>query len=559
MMNTLFYISLIILLGFLAAYIVYRKVLRKVFQINDSNITPAVSINDGQDYCPAKPALLLGQHFSAIAAAGPILGPILAGMWFGWVPALLWIFLGTIFIGGVHDFSSLIASVRHRARSLGEIVKEYMSPLVFVLFLIFMWLALTYVIIAFTDITANTFKGVQEEEMNFGPAVAASSILYITLGLIMGLCLYKLRFPLWLATLVFIPLVFFVVWLGPKLPAPLLELFGNISVKHWDVFLLIYCFLASVLPVWLLLQPRGYLGGCFLYGTILASLIGVILGGYHVNFPAFRIMEGFKSSVNAKPLFPLLFITVACGACSGFHAIVSSGTTSKQLRKESDSMVIGYGAMVLEGVVALFALATLMILKTDDALLSKDPTYLYASGIARFLGLIRIDYSIAMGFALLAFSTFVYDTLDVCTRLARYILQELFNWHTMTARIVTSILTLVVPFIFLMVSKERAYLTAWPIFGTSNQLLASLTLLVISVWLWKTGRNFLITLIPMVFMFVMTMWSLLLQIKPGLVLLLKGNLPTVDMGIVSGGAVILFILAIGLAIETLRLVLKRRS
>src|SRR3990172_747646 len=162
MTNTLFYISLIILLGFLAAYIVYRKVLRKVFQINDKNITPAVSMNDGQDYCPAKPALLLGQHFSAIAAAGPILGPILAGMWFGWVPALLWIFLGTIFIGGVHDFSSLIASVRHRARSLGEIVKQYMSPQTYILFLLFMWLALIYVIIAFTDITANTFRTVLE-------------------------------------------------------------------------------------------------------------------------------------------------------------------------------------------------------------------------------------------------------------------------------------------------------------------------------------------------------------------------------------------------------------
>ena len=557
MTNTLFYISLIILLGFLAAYLIYRKVLRRLFQINDENITPAVSINDGNDYVPAKPALLLGQHFSAIAAAGPILGPILAGLWFGWVPALLWIFLGTIFIGGVHDFSSLIASVRHRGRSIGEIAKEYMSPFVFILFLIFMWLALTYVIIAFTDITANTFKAVQGD-ISFGPAVAASSILYITLGIIMGLCLYKLRTPLWIATLIFIPMIFFVVWLGSRLPAPLLELFGNIPVKQWDIFLLIYCFAASIIPVWLLLQPRGYMGGCFLYGTMLASLIGIIFGGYQVNFPAFR-MEGFKSLVNAKPVFPLLFITVACGACSGFHAIVSSGTTSKQLRKESDSLIIGYGAMVLEGVVALFALATLMMLKPDDALLSKEPTQVYASGIANFLGLLRIDYTIAMGFALLAFSTFVYDTLDVCTRLARYILQELLNWHTKTARIVTSFMTLVIPFIFLMVSKERAYLTAWPIFGTSNQLLASLTLLVISMWLWKTGRNFLITLIPMIFMFVMTMWSLLLQIKPGFVLLLKGGLITVDMGIVSGGAAILFILAMGLAIETLRLLLKRQS
>ncbi|MBI3990949.1 MAG: carbon starvation protein A [Candidatus Omnitrophica bacterium] len=550
-------ISLIVLAVFLAAYLFYRKALRKIFRIDDANITPATRINDGHDYVPAKPALLIGQHFSAIAAAGPILGPILAGLWFGWVPALLWIVLGAIFIGGIHDFSSLIASVRHRARSIGEIVKEYMTPGTYLLFLIFMWLALIYVIIAFTDITANTFKVVQEGEA-YGPAVAVSSILYLTLGVVMGVCLHKFRMPLWLATSIFLPLVFFVVWVGQILPPGILNIFGGIPVKRWDIFLLCYCFVASIIPVWLLLQPRGYLGGCFLYGTMLASLIGLFFGGYSINFPAFRV-EAFKSIVNAKPLFPLLFITVACGACSGFHAIVSSGTTSKQLRKESDAIPIGYGTMLLEGIVAFFALSTVMMLSADNPLLTKDPTQVYAAGIANFLKVLKINYHVALGFALLAFSTFVYDTLDVCTRLARYIFQELTGWHTKISNIVATLVTLLIPLAFLMVSQEKAYLVAWPIFGTSNQLLASLTLLAISVWLWRKGKNFLITIIPMFFMLVMTMWSLVLQIKPGFMTILKKGTISADAGIISIGAGILFVLAMLLVIEALNLYFRHKK
>jgi len=505
-------VVLVAIFIFIIAYLFYGRFLVREMELDNSCPTPAEEINDGVDFVPAKTTLLLGQHFSAIAAAGPIVGPILAGIWFGWLPALLWIVLGAIFIGGVHDFSSLVASVRHKAASIGEIVKKDMSRTAHVLFLTFVWFALIYVIIAFTDITAHTFKTVIQE-MAFGPAVAASSILYLLLGVVKGILLYKYKIKLWLATIIFVPLVLFVVWLGPRLPEQILTFLGSFSIKQWDVFLLIYCFIASLIPVWLLLQPRGYLGGWLLYLVVIIGLIGALFGGFKIEYPALNI-AGLKSLVNAKLVFPILFITVACGACSGFHGIVSSGTTSKQLAKENDARIIGYGAMLMEGLVAVLALAILMRLPKGVEALKTDPNIVYADGLAQYLGLIGVSFSVAFPFALLAFSTFVYDTLDVCTRLARYILQELIGWQTKAGIFFSGIITLLLPFLFLMFTKEKGYLVAWPIFGTSNQLLASLTLLAISVWLIKNGKKAIYTVLPMLFMLVMTLWSLILQILP---------------------------------------------
>jgi len=546
-------VVLISMLVFLAGYRVYGGFLSRRLKIDDACRTPACEINDGVDYVPAKASLLLGQHFSAIAAAGPIVGPILAAVWFGWLPALLWIVLGSIFIGGVHDFSSLVASIKHKASSIGGIVKEYMSPTSHVLFLIFVWFALVYVIIAFTDITAQTFKTVASGTA-FGPAVAASSILYLVLGVLMGVALYKLKLPLWAATVVFLPLVLLTVLLGTKLPATAISAMLNIPVKHWEIGLLIYCFIASLVPMWLLLQPRGYLGGWFLYLTIATGLLGALFGGFHVQYPALNL-SGLKAADTGKLLFPVLFITVACGACSGFHGIVSSGTTSKQLYRESDARVVGYGAMLLEGLVAVLALATVMMLPKGASILKSDPNLIYANGLARYLGLIGVNFNIALAFALLAFSTFVYDTLDVCTRLARYILQELFGWKTRIGAFAATFITLLLPFAFLMLTKEKGYLVAWPIFGTSNQLLASLTLLAISVWLIKTGRNAIFSLIPMAFMMVVTMWSLVLQILPFLKSLpgVFGGESIVLDALISGVCgIILFALSITLLWEAIR-------
>ena len=557
-MISIFVLSVIVIL--LLAYNFYGRFLSRNLNLDNANPTPACRINDGIDYVPAKPALLLGQHFSAIAAAGPIVGPIMACLWFGWLPALLWIVLGSIFIGGAHDFFSLVASIKHQAASIGEIVKKYMSPTSHKFFLVFVWLALVYVIIAFTDITAQTFKTVIEGK-SFGPAVAASSVLYLILAILMGLFLYRLKLKLWLTTVIFLPLTLFIVWLGPHLPGSLLNFLSSLSIKQWDVILLFYCLVASLIPVWLLLQPRGYLGGWFLYLIIIIGLIGAIFGGFKIEYPAVTL-TGLRSSVNGKLMFPILFITVACGACSGFHGIVSSGTTSKQLAKEKDSLLIGYGAMLLEGLVAVLAMATIMMLPRGSSILKLDPNMIYANGIAQYLGLVKINYNIALPFALLAFSTFVYDTLDVCTRLARYIFQELTGWKSKAGGFFAALVTLTIPFLLLMFTRAKGYLVAWPIFGTSNQLLASLILLALSVWLIKTGRNPVYTLLPMLFMLTMTLWSLISMTIPFL-----KSLPDIFQGkiipdvLISGvcGVLLLF-LSLMLVWEAIRsLVLKPQT
>jgi len=536
-----------------AGYVTYGRFLTRRLALDDSHPTPACEINDGLDYVPAKAQLLMGQHFSAIAAAGPIVGPILAGVWFGWVPALLWILLGSIFVGGVHDFTSLIASVRHRAASIGEVVRAHMSPTSHALFLVFVWFALVYVIIAFTDITAQTFKTVAADSAP-GPGVAAGSILYLGLGLLMGLLLKTARMNLTLATAIFLPLVLVAIWAGTQLPASLVDAFLGMPVKSWEVLLLAYCFVASLLPMWLLLQPRGYLGGWFLYLTMGVALFGAIFGGFKIQYPAFN-MDGLRSLENGRLLFPIVFITVACGACSGFHGIVSSGTTSKQISRESDTRVIGYGAMLLEGLVAVLALATVMALAKGDPTLKGEPNLIFAQGIAGYLARLGISYELALSFALLAFSTFVYDTLDVCTRLARYILQELLNWKSLLGGAVATFVTLLAPLAFLMATREKGYLVAWPIFGTSNQLLASLTLLAVSVWLLKTGRQAIFTILPMLFMLIVTLTSLVMQIVPFLKALpdwLGGVAVKPDI-IVSGTCgLILFVLSIWLIIEAAR-------
>jgi carbon starvation protein len=546
------FVVLVSILIFWLGYRFYGRFLSRHLELDDSCVTPACEINDGLDYVPAKPSLLLGQHFSAIAAAGPIVGPILAGIWFGWLPAILWIILGAIFIGGVHDFTSLVASVRHKAASVGELVKKYMSPTSHVLFLLFVWLALIYVIIAFTDITAQTFKAVSGGTA-FGPGVAITSIIYLGLGIVMGVLLYKFKLNLAVATAIFLPLVLFFVWLGPRFPAPVINFMSGISVKQWDVVLLIYCFFASLVPMWLLLQPRGYLGGWLLYLTIIVALIGALFGGFHIQYPAVNT-EGLKSIVNGKFIFPILFITIACGACSGFHGIVSSGTTSKQLMKESNAKPVGFGAMLLEGLVAVLALATLMMLPKGESILSTDPNVIYANGLAKYLGLLGVNFNIAFAFALLAFSTFVYDTLDVCTRLARYILQEILGWKTRKGAFIATFITLALPMEILMLTKTKGYLVAWPIFGTSNQLLASLILLAISVWLIRTGKNAIYTIIPMVFMMVVTLWSLVLQFIPFLKSLpeiLAGASLKPDVLISGVFGIILFVLSVWLIYEAI--------
>lgn len=508
---SLFAVALGACVLFFLGYIGYGRLLARWFDLSPSRPTPATRINDGVDFVPAKAPLLLGQHFSAIAAAGPIVGPILAGLWFGWLPALIWIVAGAIFLGAVHDFSSLVSSVRHEGKSIVELVHEHLSRRAYVLFLAFVWLSLIYVILAFADLTSSSFV-----EPTYGGAVATSSSLYLLLAIAMGLCLYRLRMPLGWATAVFLPLVGLAIWAAQSMPL-VLPTIGSVRPQLlWNGIILCYCFIASVAPMWILLQPRGYLGGFFLYVTLAAGLIGLLLGGDTVQYPAFL---GWTSQ-KGLPLFPLLFVTVACGACSGFHGIVSSGTTSKQIAKESDCRVVGYGGMLLEGVVAVLALATVMLLAPGDPATQQSPDRIYANGISHFVQRFGVDPNFARSFALLAFATFIYDTLDVATRLARYVLQELTGWKGRWGGVCATLLTLAFPAISMSwVMKDAAgnivpaWKVFWTMFGTSNQLLAALTLLTITVWLKRTKKPWLISALPAAFMLVMTLWSLTLSLR----------------------------------------------
>ncbi len=473
------------------------------------------------DYVPARAPFLLGQHFSAIAAAGPIVGPILAALWFGWLPALLWIVFGAIFCGAVHDFAALVGSVRHQARSIVEIVREHLGPRAHLLFMGFVWLSLVYVIIAFTDLTSASFT-----EPTYGGGVASASSWYLLAAILMGFSLYRLRMPLWMATAVFVPLVGVIIWFGQSAPLTMPALGPFRPQLVWNGVILGYCFLASILPMWMLLQPRGYLGGFFLYLTLAAGIVGLFLGGDAIQYPAFL---GWTSQ-RGLPLFPMLFVTVACGACSGFHGIVSSGTTSKQIWKEPDCRLVGYGGMLLEGLVAVIALATVMILAPTDPAVQQSPDRIYANGLSHFVEQFGINRELARSFALLAFATFIYDTLDVATRLGRYVFQELTGWQGAWGRIGATLGTLSLP--ALCVSRTMtdaagqvvpAWKVFWTIFGTSNQLLAALTLLTIAVWLRKTGRPWRLAAIPACFMLTMTLWSLGLLMRPWLTNLAAGR------------------------------------
>lgn len=453
----------------LVGYLTYGKFLaNKVFELDDKNPVPSQELNDGVDYVPAKKGMLMGQHFSAIAAAGPVNGPILAAVMFGWVPALIWVLLGSIFIGGVHDMGSLVASVRHKAKSISEVVRENVSPRAWLLFMIFIWITLVYVIVAFTDITASSFVGnveLENGDVVAGAAIASSSLMYLILPLIMGLLMKYAHLKEGIAVAIFLPLVGVAIWAGKYLPLSLPISDPVLGQKIWGVIILIYCLIAAMVPMWLLLQPRGALGGYFLYAALIVAAIGVVFGGYDINYPAFINIAADGNLQNN--VFPILFITIACGACSGFHALVSSGTTSKQLYKETDVKPVGYGAMLLEGMVAVISIVCVMILATDSEMLTKAPNFIYASGIGSFMELIGIPAVFGISFGLMAFTTFVYDTLDVCTRLGRYIIEELTGWKDVKGKVLGTVLTAGVPIFFIfqtMTDANGNVIPAWKTF-----------------------------------------------------------------------------------------------
>jgi len=496
-------------LVFLAAgYALYARWLGRQFALDDARATPAQTREDGVDFVPTRPFYLFAQHFSAIAAAGPIAGPILACQSFGWVPCLIWIGLGSVLIGAVHDFSSLVASVRHGARSVAEIAREQLGTPAGRAMMLFIWIALLYVIVAFADITAGTFVAGTEElqaaggaGFNPGGAVAMAAVLYLALALLLGVVQRVLRPPLWLATVVFVPAAFGAAWMGTRWSHALVLPHGT-----WALLILAYCCLASIAPVWLLLQPRGYLGGFILYAALAAGTLGVLFGGYPIAQPAFKTWNAGGAT---GALFPFLFVTIACGACSGFHGLVCSGTTSKQVARESHTLPVGYGAMLAEGFVAFIALVTVMILAPGSAKGLPAGT-IYGQGIGHFLTLVlgQENLAFATTFGAMAFSTFVFDTLDVCMRLGRYMVQELLGLRGNAGALVATGATATLPLFFIARMEEGGWLKFWTIFGASNQLLAALTLLSVATWLHARGRRLAFVLLPMAFVLTTTLWAL---------------------------------------------------
>jgi carbon starvation protein len=456
---------------------------------------------------PTKPFYLFGQHFAAIAAAGPIAGPIIACQEFGWLPCLLWIGIGVVLIGAVHDFLALAASVRHGARSIADITRDHLGARAGIAMMAFIWLALVYVIVAFADITSSSFVTGTEElagaaaAFHPGGAVAAASIFYLLLAVVMGLVQRFLDPPLWLLTVVFVPATFFTVWLGTQVST-----YFVMDAKYWALLILAYCCVASMVPVWSLLQPRGYLGGFILYFALALGVIGIFFGGYEIKQEAFK---GFDSGKATGLLFPFLFVTIACGACSGFHGLVCSGTTSKQIDKETHIQAVGYGGMLAEAFVALIAMVTVMIVAQKD-LTGLKPGTIYGNGIGDFMTLIVGEKyrNYAITFGAMAFSTFVFDTVDVSTRLGRYIVQELFRWPTRFGAWVGTLLTVALPVYFVAFAPPGSWVKFWTLFGASNQLLAALTLLAITVWLHQRRQHVAFTLIPMLFVLVTTLYAL---------------------------------------------------
>ncbi|HEY8209417.1 MAG TPA: carbon starvation CstA family protein [Myxococcaceae bacterium] len=513
----LWVLTIAVAVAFLAAFRLYGRFLARRFALDDARTTPAVEHADGVDFVATSKPVLLAQHFASIAAAGPVVGPIAAGVAFGWGPSLAWIVLGCIFIGAMHDFSALVASVRHRARSIPEMVKEHLGRRAWMLSLLFIWLSLLYVIVAFTDVTARQFLFVQDGKP-IGGGVATSSFLYLAVAVAMGLVLEKGKVRLWVATLVFLPLVFGVILLGQQFP---IVLPGANPAVLWGAIILVYCAVASVLPMWLLMQPRGYLGGYFLYVVLAVGMLGLLIGGFRAEYPALA-----SWTTKDGPMFPFLFVTIACGACSGFHGLVCSGTTCKQVSRETHATAVGYGGMLLEGAVAVMALATVMMWPKGSPILAKGPSEIYATGIAHFMNRVAgVDVSWGITFGLLAFATFVYDTLDVATRLGRYLLEELLGLRGMRGRTISIALTLGLPMVYLVLAPASVVMggkpvpvwqVVWTIFGSSNQLLAALTLLFLAAWLSEKGLRYRFVLIPAIGMLVTTATALVLQLRNAL-------------------------------------------
>ena len=537
-------IILVIAVALLAlGYIFYGSWLAKQWGVDPNKETPAHTSYDGKDFVPANPAVLMGHHFSSIAGAGPINGPIQAAV-FGWVPVFLWVVIGGIFFGAMHDFGALFASIRHNGGSVGEVIKANIGVRAQRLFTIFALLVLILVIASFTAVVAGTFASVApagEEALPIftvgranvsGTAsTATTSLLFIVIAIIFGFFVYRKNAPIGPATIVGIIGIVLITLAG-------LNVGFNMSRTFWVIFIAVYITLASLLPVWILLQPRDYLSSFLLYGMMIIAFVGVIGSGATVELPAFTGWKGINGNSN---LFPVLFITVACGAVSGFHALIGSGTTAKQLNSEKDAKVIGYGAMIVESALAIVALIAVGVLFKetnigggDKFLLSAPPT-IFAGGVATmvaqmFGGVADFSnpvYDTVYTLLTLAVSVFALTSLDSGTRLARYLFAELFVPEGKTRDDLTGAAKffshpLVGTLIMVVIGCGMGFMglsQIWGVFGAANQLLAGVAMLAVAAWLANIGKSNKMFIFPMFFMLAATITSLVITIigKVGMV------------------------------------------
>ena len=524
-MNTLVLV-LISIAVLLCGYIFYGRWLCKQWGVGESKEeTPAHTMEDGVDYVPAKAPVLMGHHFSSIAGAGPITGPINAAL-FGWLPVVLWILVGGIFFGGVHDFGALYASLRHKGQSIGEVISANMSKRAKRLFLIFAYLTLLLVVAAFASIVASTFGAKYDEAGVLDMAASASnasvamvSLLFILIAIVFGFCVYRRNMSMGLSTVLGILAIVVIMAIGMNFH-PL-----YLSTNTWMLIVGVYIAIASVAPVWILLQPRDYLSSFLLYAMLAVAFIGVV--GAHPNIDAelFPAFTGFAvdNGNGVQYLFPILFTTVACGAISGFHSLVSSGTTSKQLDKEADAKPIAYGGMLLECVLAVLTVCAIAYARQTGH--TAGATDIFAGGIAAMVavipglgGLENILYTLLV----LTYSAFCLTSLDTATRLARFMFQEFWLEPGQTAADVkegykkllvnpyfATIITVVIGILLGM----TGYAKIWGLFGSANQLLAGLGLLAVATWLGNIGKNNKMFLLPMAFMMVVTIASLVITVK----------------------------------------------
>ena len=552
----------------IVGYLTYGRWLAKQWGVDPNRPTPAHEMEDGVDYVPAPPYVVLGHHFSSIAGAGPINGPIQAAV-FGWVPVLLWVVIGGIFFGAMHDFGALFASLRHKGQTLAAVVAKNIDNTAKRLFCVFAYLTLVLVVAAFASIVANTFAVVpttglegealtKAENSNFANMrTAMISLLFIAVAIVWGLATRGKKLSPAVTVGGAIVIIIAIVAVGYNLPIIALD------YTTWMVLLGIYILVASVAPVWILLQPRDYLSSYLLYGMIILAVIAIIgatIAGAAsaLEIPAFSGLFVTNAAVDASGaaimdpntglavvnkaaasgwLFPALFITIACGAISGFHSLVASGTTSKQLDKEGQAQAIGYGGMLIESLLAVISLLAVGFVWTSyQAGDFAAPTAVFATGLSSMLACIpglQDAQSMAYALLILAVSAFCLTSLDTATRLARYMFQEMFmindteldnaeerttfpTWRkTLTNPYVATIIT-----VCLGVGLGlTGYTIIWPLFGAANQLLAALALLTVCAWLGNAGRNNKMFYIPMVFMLAVTLTSLCQTIMAKLALL----------------------------------------